>query len=282
MLAKASLVVAAVLLPVLPLLVASWLVTTRYAPNHSVTGEAATASLITASIGGSLWLVVRCWEEIMKRIPAVAARRRTAMKFRFAMVLGTLGSLGTLLLSHAFAYASLFPRLASNCEPIVTSDALKVRAKALWGHDLDPGGANQVCRHSFLGMDVFALAIPLPPGKTYLSGNQEFSYGISGDLFEEYGWPFRAIRTPLTHGGATRPNFDQVVEELPIELANLHIVPMAFAMDALLLACLMWGLWRGPRRLRAIVRDCRGQCVQCGYVLKGLPRCPECGTPANA
>jgi hypothetical protein len=55
-------------------------------------------------------------------------------------------------------------------------------------------------------------------------------------------------------------------------------VPFWFLAGCALLSGLV-GYVRGPLRIKR--RRCRGQCVQCGYSLTGLPepRCPECGRP---
>jgi hypothetical protein len=43
-----------------------------------------------------------------------------------------------------------------------------------------------------------------------------------------------------------------------------------------------WGgaafmVWSAPGFVRRGVRRRRGRCVRCGYELKGLAMCPECG-----
>lgn len=54
--------------------------------------------------------------------------------------------------------------------------------------------------------------------------------------------------------------------------AQLSVVLVATAIGT-------WGLWILWRVRRIVIRMCEGRCVDCGYLLKGLPenRCPECG-----
>lgn len=56
--------------------------------------------------------------------------------------------------------------------------------------------------------------------------------------------------------------------------AQLSVVLVATAIGG-------WGLWILWRFRGIVIRMCEGRCVDCGYLLKGLPenRCPECGTP---
>ncbi len=61
-----------------------------------------------------------------------------------------------------------------------------------------------------------------------------------------------------------------------------HPIPMrpiwpGFAVNTLVYGAACWMVFAVPRGARRMVRRRRGRCVGCGYPVKGLERCPECG-----
>jgi hypothetical protein len=50
-----------------------------------------------------------------------------------------------------------------------------------------------------------------------------------------------------------------------------------FALDTAFYGTLAFLLWSAPGFVRRQHRRRRGLCVGCGYELKGMPKCPECG-----
>jgi hypothetical protein len=76
--------------------------------------------------------------------------------------------------------------------------------------------------------------------------------------------------------GALMSELGRLPDERPHWVADMLSVPVTF---------LVWGFVSlfGWRVARKHMRRLGGQCVRCGYALRGLtePRCPECGTPFN-
>ena len=53
-----------------------------------------------------------------------------------------------------------------------------------------------------------------------------------------------------------------------------------FALDSAFYGGLTFLVWTGPGFLRRRARRRRGRCIACGYDLRGLAACPECGDAA--
>lgn len=59
-----------------------------------------------------------------------------------------------------------------------------------------------------------------------------------------------------------------------------RVLPLGIAIDVAFWACVAWvGGW-GVRAIRARSRQSRENCQRCGYDIRELPVCPECGTLA--
>jgi hypothetical protein len=60
---------------------------------------------------------------------------------------------------------------------------------------------------------------------------------------------------------------------------RLPVVPAlpGFVVDVSFYAALSWLLFFAPFTLRRVVRARRGRCLKCGYDMRGLDACPECG-----
>lgn len=54
-------------------------------------------------------------------------------------------------------------------------------------------------------------------------------------------------------------------------------LPIGFALNTLVYAAALWGVRFGPGHIRRFRRRRRGLCVNCGYDIAGMQRCPECG-----
>jgi hypothetical protein len=78
----------------------------------------------------------------------------------------------------------------------------------------------------------------------------------------ERGWPLRALR------------WDLASED--VELPTNFIWP-GFLVDTAFWGGAAFMVWSAPGFVRRGVRRRRGRCVRCGYELKGLAVCPECG-----
>jgi hypothetical protein len=263
-------------MPSLLLLIATSASITRYgSASRSVGDEAATLFAVSLGMCLVIWLcgvLLRTGHLAFWRTGQRGSGgtwRRFAGRWAMTSAAFTgMGCLMALLVSVAAGSSTFGLRASSTHESEARGAVIKARAAALWGQDFDPGGGLVVGRESGLGVDRYVLGVRAS-NQGYESGGQQFNYWVSGDLYEEHGWPFRCVRTPVTTG--------LIVKELGDHLANLRILPFGFAANALLCCCAAIACLRGPTIVRGYLRHRRGQCVRCGYILKGLSRCPECG-----
>ena len=116
-------------------------------------------------------------------------------------------------------------------------------------------------------------------------------YGVNGEdgesieprfgQWEEYGLPWRCFRSP-TGFGLPRPAWTRFVGMLPSEIIpRLQLVPIPFVSDMLICTSLILAIARIPRWIVSRYRRQEGRCIKCGYLLKDLPRCPECGATTH-
>lgn len=84
------------------------------------------------------------------------------------------------------------------------------------------------------------------------------------------------VVVPRIVGGEIRKRAPEVPDPLP-----LRPVWTGFALDTLLYAAACWTIMGGPFTLRRWRRVRRGLCLKCGYPVRGLARCPECGREAG-
>lgn len=94
--------------------------------------------------------------------------------------------------------------------------------------------------------------------------------------WEEYGLPLRCFRSPL-HFDWPRPGPRELREWFPSIMARLALMPVPFMINVAAWSGLILVLLRAPGIVVRRHRKQEGRCVQCGYILKGLQRCPECG-----
>jgi hypothetical protein len=66
--------------------------------------------------------------------------------------------------------------------------------------------------------------------------------------------------------------------------SHVPVVPLwpGFALDTAFYGAIVLLLWSAPGVLRRRTRKRRGRCPACGYDLRGLARCPECGGTMGA
>ena len=104
---------------------------------------------------------------------------------------------------------------------------------------------------------------------------------------ERSGWPLRAMKVQCFHAiSNTRADVFADGLKMPRRLAAGRPVPYfpmtplwpGFAVDTAFYVGLAFVVWSAPGFVRRRVRRRRGRCVRCGYDLKGLPLCPECGS----
>jgi hypothetical protein len=101
----------------------------------------------------------------------------------------------------------------------------------------------------------------------------------------EFGLPFRAMRRTK----ASRQTLDGVGGSAVSEVVTAvgrwelpgEVVPVGFALNTLLAACVVLGVMESLALAWRRVRRAKGRCVACGYDRGGLVRadaaCPECG-----
>ena len=123
-----------------------------------------------------------------------------------------------------------------------------------------------------------------------------------GSMQEARGWPLRALMCEVSweHDATTRMRVGSMQQQWAIPLGGTQ-GPMAvprrlplkpvwpgFAINTILYAAALWLVFcAGPGFVRRRIRRRRGQCLHCGYDLRGQPgaetgasaKCPECGNP---
>ena len=79
-------------------------------------------------------------------------------------------------------------------------------------------------------------------------------------------------------------NLDPDKVDDPNYCRDLRLLPLrplwpGFAINTIFYAAILWFVMLGPFTARRIIRRKRGQCIKCGYDLRGAEHeaCPECG-----
>jgi hypothetical protein len=109
---------------------------------------------------------------------------------------------------------------------------------------------------------------------------------------EEIGWPARAMvvnerfATTATstheHDGAQPPRWLPFYSAVEYTVFPLRPLWFGFALDTAFYGTLAFLLWSAPGFVKRTRRRRRGLCIRCGYDLKGMPKCPECGGEQRA
>jgi hypothetical protein len=195
----------------------------------------------------------------------IVVRRRSISELAWLVALSGASNTLALVLALAAPLAMTTGR-ATLYEPTPVVDRTSF-AKTY--HDLRggfPGAGEYVSRHSW-ALNEFGV---VPPDIS-ASGLNWVGY------WEEYGLPFRCARSAL-HFGLPRPDRSKYISLLPHILSQLRIRPIALTANALLLAVIVLACLRLPRWVIARHRSQADCCPACGYFVRDLRRCPECGT----
>jgi hypothetical protein len=224
----------------------AWYVASVWSPNlaHSALDLAANPAWYVACIGlasASLAIV------------ALAIRRRTGAEMMSLCAIVALGA----ALNTAIAFGVAFrPSPQAYWEPTPVHDMTRFTRLFYAMHRVNSMGHSRAFARKSWRLDEYGVR------PSSVSTAQTFVV-----LWEEYGLPFRCYRSPL----GMNPEHGAEV------LRRLEIVPLPFIANTLLYAMLILAAPRIPRWVVARYRRQEGRCVQCGYLLKGLSRCPECG-----
>ena len=121
----------------------------------------------------------------------------------------------------------------------------------------------------------------------------ESDYQAIGLWEEARGWPMRSLvwhysRQPSNGIEIKRWSFALSGTQGPVGLPRalpLRPIPLGFFINSLIYALCLWMLVSAPRDLRRYFRNKRGQCLKCGYDMRGSTVdskvCPECGDGAS-
>jgi hypothetical protein len=133
---------------------------------------------------------------------------------------------------------------------------------------------------SAAGMSVRSLHFFDRYGETRMRTRRRFDVHV-----HDLGWPSLAMRyaiasaseRPAVHISPLNGGLPVPARSAPWRRLPLRMIPTGFAVDTA-----FWGgaavlVWSVPGFVRRGVRRRRGRCVRCGYELKGLAVCPECG-----
>lgn len=100
------------------------------------------------------------------------------------------------------------------------------------------------------------------------------------------GFPFLSFKGGSVHESARDEDFIRSIElpkNMLLSLEDRYIpvfpIVLGFAGNTLFYAWIAYVVWSFPSIIRRVIRTRRGQCLSCGYDLRGLKheRCPECG-----
>ena len=165
----------------------------------------------------------------------------------------------------------------------------------VWSNWLDPGVGV-----ASGGGWIDDPAEPLVPGwAPFLSPSYEPPVHASHHfLAQACGWPYRSMwgavkvtRRPQLETGSNPTvstvfalNLDPDKVDDPNYCRDLRLLPLrplwpGFAINTIFYAAILWFVMLGPFTARRIIRRKRGQCIKCGYDLRGAEHevCPECG-----
>ena len=96
------------------------------------------------------------------------------------------------------------------------------------------------------------------------------------------GYPMRTFRYEQwsTGSGPMMDSGDNGWHISRLVVPSVAIWP-GLAINTIFYAAILWLLWAAPGAIRRLRRKQRGQCIHCGYDLRGAPadsvNCPECG-----
>jgi len=169
----------------------------------------------------------------------------------------------------------------------------------IWRHDA--GGAVRIRALPVSGNNIEEYEqYPLHPsllpawGPLAAQLRQQERNGLLVRVADAYGWPTNSMWCAFAWNTArwpnviTDPRLSAIIIASPmggnyaLSQRALPLRPIwpGFAVNTLLYTVILWLFLCGPFELRRIIRRKRGQCIKCGYDLRGAEheQCPECGT----
>jgi hypothetical protein len=213
------------------------------------------------------------------RFIARPVKSKNALLLSKSILLAGLGGIAALLsavLLGLLTIGAAYPaERLSKQQSVVIFD----RAADLWGEPIKDRDRMEVYRIAGFGTQMYGYV----PPEWGLNG-QDF---VDPNLYQEFGWPFRCMRSPVP------PNFPRKWSYLfnwhvsgehqfvRNQFVNLRLLPVGFTLNTIILALLTVGSLKLPRTIRWVIYARTGRCVECGYILKGLTHCPECGHTIN-
>lgn len=139
--------------------------------------------------------------------------------------------------------------------------------------------------------------IPEERGPDFVSrATHESAYTL---MLRQWGWPMRSLEYQWTHTQPMLVNvwlFKPPAEAslrtgLPVstsitrspERTHLPLMPVwpGFVVNSLFYAAVAGAILFAPGAVRRARRRRRGRCLACGYDVRGLDTCPECGAPGQ-
>lgn len=184
---------------------------------------------------------------------ALAIRRRSNAELAGLCAIIALGALASTMTAFGLAFRSSPVNYA---EPIPVDDLTRFTRLYYRMHDVNSMGHAHAFMRKSWRFDDYGLI-----------GKQPYIV-----LWEEYGVPLRCFRSPL---GMDFDNHEMQV------FRRIEIIHIPFIANTLIFAAVLFVAPRFPMWVTRRYRWQEGRCIGCGYLLKDLPRCPECGTLAN-
>jgi hypothetical protein len=195
---------------------------------------------------------------------ALALRRRTLDELAWLVAIVQFSGVAALLLAIAAPLA--MPTgggMVWEPTPVLDRTAF---ARAFYSmHHASPGAVEYVKRESW-AVDEYGI---VPPNI------QSTGYTWIG-YWEEYGLPFRCVRSPM-HFGVPRPKRTEYLSRTGEIFRQMRLLPVPLAADTAIIAAIVVAILHLPGWIIARRRSQSDCCPKCGYFVRDLPRCSECG-----
>lgn len=225
--------------------------------------------------------------------------RHLIKRLGVAMILGVIATIGLSWISAIAVVDSVSNRYGSQLLFLESSSGDLVRTEWHFSLNRTPCGTRAISTIQCPGdlYDEFTnLSISDFPSWSSIPSHA--SNIAAGDgLFlsrveEAHGWPFLALRgmVDITTEGNGEPFYQTHGAILLGTQSNLSahgfrflsVIPIwaGMVVDSLIFGLLFWCATLAIAVLQARIRRKRDQCCVCGYVVKGVPRSPECGSEA--